>query len=71
MRRRLDVWSSPDATELGGMYPCCKRCNGARPAGAATTASHDGHWATARTPCDFPSQDDILTGGWLADNRFA
>ena len=27
MRRRVGVWRSAVAAELGGMYPCCKRCN--------------------------------------------
>ena len=27
LRRRIDVWTSSDAAELGAMYPCCKRCN--------------------------------------------
>ena len=27
MRRLVRVWASAGAAELGGMYPCCKRCN--------------------------------------------
>jgi len=27
MRRLVRVWASAWAAELGGMYPCCKRCN--------------------------------------------
>jgi hypothetical protein len=38
MRRRVGVWTSTWAGELGGMYPCCKRCNEMAAAKGVTSA---------------------------------